>query len=798
MVIVDNQDYENDYEDDFEDYEDDDFEDYESDDNYEDQKESSSITSNDVSLTNIENSDVKRTQHHYTEVTSKSKIYITPATESPEARKQKDLRTRLRLKKWKELIELDGGGWKKVGKKGKTEKTSFPKVNLSFSPTCCLLKLDPLSSQEISQRGLGCYANMMNAASQVDIFREENTQTTMFSSDCSVQVPDDYLSYSRPQNAETAMTGSRKKNVAQSRVHSLMSALSKTDLNLRLSAMLRRTLPLLHDALNDGHENNRVSTSLFDTAGSSEDYSNTTESEFLSKDSVTLSLQAYVEIYELTIGRSMVSMTYSHSRSQLLVAYGEREINAEKGETVEELNLIYKEEGIALIWDLCNLDEQGRPQLHGLLICQCSLACACWGPFGTGTIVAGLNNGAIAVWDLADSCTTTSGQDEEYAVKVWRESATSEYRLDKNVGRIVSIACRADLEKDRKALNEISNEFIKVSKADINKSIISFSVISTDEFVHVTSWTVSIMLHLDTLKSTMAGTRIGSRTSIIHVSDDIKVGVKKAHRNTSGLATCIKMIPDSGVQFVVGTTSGLLLRGAQFGKAPAPRSWTPDFSDTNTFVDFTSKNIDSKETLQTKSILQGTLSVGSAVNVISFSPFLSEFLAIAYSSGHLAIFSLKISQQILLISDYTDIGIKDIEWSPSCPSSIIVLDQSSTIHFYDILERLESECLKTTSSLVKEVEPGPPSRHAIKLEHVGNMRVSQMAVCPALLPTFLRNKSLVASLNRETQSALDKAEKTIAFAYEDGEILLKLIKPLHSSDTVKSRSHQLMTRLYDL
>ena len=856
--------YSDDYEDEeFEEYDDDDFEDYEDDDDFEDEevdmevretapaprqhlkvdeREQSSASaaaradlkpgtrasSGTESRTKSVKRLVKEEEEEYEEyvnvVQTKRGLFIPAVSESEEKKAAHSLRTRQRLEKWTAL----------VGNKA---------IQLKISPVCCLVNMEPLSARQVAGRGLGSYANVHVRQTQTDIERTCATQVSTMSMDCSVQVPEemDYASSlsrmksGRDENSSSTISR-RKAGLHSNRVASLMSALSKTDLNVRLSAMLKRTLPYISESLGEYDGAFNSASRLF-SAAENDRQDSLTSSCPLSKSHITLRPGEISKLAEkLCAERTIVAMRYSYDRSQLLVAYSERSRAARSSESeaeAEEDSVLFPEDGFVILWDLMGEDNtsiaststsirddghsgQKRPSIHGMLICQCGISCVCWGPYGTATIVAGLTNGAVAVWDLSDPPTSVASADN-CVDKVWRESATTEYKTDAGVGRVAGITCSPDLSRDRReALAEVQTNDINTEReehgidAPSASATLSFSVISTDEFASIRAWTVTLVLNLDPVKSTLEGTRIGSRASIIHVTDEIQIGVRKGDASSTGLATCVETLPGQSVQFVIGSSGGVLLRGARFGRASAPRMWKPDFSGTSTHEYDLLGNVHSRVAMRQNAVADGrdasssaSTHAGAAVVAVSFSPFVDGLLAVGYQNGSIAIFVLSSSQQVALISETT--SVVALQWSAMCPGTLISLDASSHVHLHDVLSRIRDE--QSSDKLVisraaemelSSVSPSSvvsPSASSMDVTRSDGRRATHLVASPAHLPAALRRtgKKHVAhggmpspsSRDATTHSLLpDDSEKTVAIAYEDGSIELRR---LEEAASVQSR-----------
>ena len=739
------------YEDDFEnEYDDDEFEEYD-----EDEEEGAE------EQTACDNPAARPPAPEADEGAARGRVFIP--TESNEALNERRLRTKLRMQKWKSLIVDAGEEWQRVGKRGKVETVKQPLVQLKLSPLSCLLNLAPLQARELAGRGLGQYAAMDVRATQTDFQAEQSTQANVVVSEYSTQAPEEFGVSSRWTTKDGRRNTARE---SQSRVMALMSALGKTDLNLRLGAMLKRTLPFIFESLDD-HKSIARSSRLFPEKSSTSASSGSGERRgrgVLSVDAISLSPEG-TALSSLAKGRVIVSVRYSHDRLQLLVAYGGSADGLHAGATESQKAWSSGEEGLIVIWDLSNDNQSGKALIFGLLICQCAVSCACWGPLGTNTICAGLTNGAIAVWDFADNRSTlrpatgdgwTDGTNAQFPFRVWRESATSEYLIDAKtsiavVGKKVDITCSSHLDTNRReALAEVSNSRPggreRVAGAAATPSLsLSFAVISTDEFLQIQVCSVSLLWNLDTVKAPLEGTRIGARVKIINVTDEINVG-RRGGDTSSGLATCIQTIPGQSVQFVVGSTNGSLIRGARFGVPPAPRVWKPDLSETSTHdFDMCSAQVHDRT--------QG----GVGVVHVAFSPFLPEIMAVAYDSGHVAIYSLRASQQMLLLSDYVAMGLSSIHWSPSCPSVLFVLDKLSTVHRHDIFDYHMTNNEEVFDTVVAASQSVRAANGA-------------SAVAITVSPADLSHLSV------NGRQTVDDSEKTVAVTYDDGSVKMMMLE----------------------
>ena len=419
--------------------------------------------------------------------------------------------------------------------------------------------------------------------------------------------------------------------------------------------------------------------------------------------------------------------------------------------------------GVLLVWDLAHPQSPAH-----VLTCEGSPVSCCWGP--GDTVVAGLEDGGICVWDLADPAAASApsvkplgGEGSSEAGlggQAFRRPAyTTEFRAaTADVGTIVAVAVAPENPTPEEALPGSARGSVRGRKQVRLEEITrqggaGFQCLSLDAWGTVRQWNIVEASPVDV--SDM-GLRVGGRKRVIESSvirvaalspkpfvaltnrgpaDDCErrkgASAPSPKLTLSAQARRLLCMPGNAEEFVIGTDDGRCLRGSRFGKRPScPRRYVREED------------------------VPG-LPSGAAVTGMNFCPAAPGIFAAGYEDGAVAVFCTRSMLPLRTWEGFATGGILEVKWSPSQPHIVLALDEASCVHFLDVHEdrplrttgrrRLENfsspegglvELLQVTETAVaEEAPPGGVPEHPPAAAHCLALADSSGAVrCFLLRP----------------------------------------------------------------
>ena len=383
--------------------------------------------------------------------------------------------------------------------------------------------------------------------------------------------------------------------------------------------------------------------------------------------------------------------------------------------------------GVLLVWDLAHPQSPAQ-----VLTCEGSPVSCCWGP--GDTVVAGLEDGGICVWDLADPATASAkplggegGSEAGLGDQAFQRPAyTTEFRADTaDVGTIVAVAIAPENSTPEEALPGRAKGSMRGRKQVRLEEITrqggaGFQCLSLDAWGTVRQWNVVEASPVDV--SDM-GLRVGGRKRVIE-SSVIRVAALSpkpfaALTNWGPADNCgsreyssapspklplsaqarrLLCMPGNAEEFIIGTDDGRCLRGSRFGKRPScPRRYVREEDP--------------------------GLPSGAAVTGMHFCPAAPGIFAAGYEDGAVTIFRTRSMLPLRTWEGFATGGILEVKWSPSQPHIVLALDEASCIHFLDVHE---DRPLRTTARCRLE-NLSPPEGGLVELLQVTEAAVAKEA-----------------------------------------------------------------------
>ncbi|XP_053408789.1 cytoplasmic dynein 2 intermediate chain 1-like isoform X3 [Mercenaria mercenaria] len=317
---------------------------------------------------------------------------------------------------------------------------------------------------------------------------------------------------------------------------------------------------------------------------------------------------------------------------------------------ISEENPVSKR-GIICVW---NTNEPSFPQK--ILVCSSQPRCCCFSPVKPSLVFAGMVDGSIAMWDLREPMSIhqpTFVNDESYSLRYPTYDTACVLKEENHhspVSSILPIYSYIDTSKTDGAQSKASED---------TSSGLSFQLVSTEESAVLHFWVVAeIGIPEIAGSENDLGLAPGAGVKLLKSSSLTMSNPSKDTRLQSGLrALDMSLMPSDPNHFYVATDSGCILHGIRFGKRTFPRAHSPVI---DTIVDVVS---------------------------IDFSPFDQPCFLTGCSDGTFSLYHTKSENPLITWPTITKgQAVQCIRWSRSRPCVFYVLDVTSTLYVFDLLE----------------------------------------------------------------------------------------------------------------
>ncbi|BFZ22367.1 hypothetical protein BsWGS_25406 [Bradybaena similaris] len=341
-------------------------------------------------------------------------------------------------------------------------------------------------------------------------------------------------------------------------------------------------------------------------------------------------------------GHQIVSLSFCQAEPNYLLSIHSATL-ADHEKNASPLHSMY----IICVW---NLSQPTYP--YRICASQMKITCACFSPTKASLVIAGMHDGSVAAWDLREHSSDhrrINVQGQEHLVRSPTYNTAQVLEPENHHSPVMSIVpVFSKIVGSQK--DEETEEFT---------SGLSFQLASVEEKAIVNLWVVVEIAASDPAGSEAdLGLSPGGRIKLLRSSSIVLSNPDKYLSTTLELrALNLHLHPGDLNHFYVGTDTGHVVHGVSFGKRAYPPSYW---------------------------------SLGdSPVSVVSldFSPFgLSYFLA-GCDDGTLHLFSTKYENPISSWRGFiSGKKIQHVCWSHSRPAVFFVLDDSSTIFTFDLVD----------------------------------------------------------------------------------------------------------------
>ncbi|XP_026536720.1 WD repeat-containing protein 60 [Notechis scutatus] len=322
-------------------------------------------------------------------------------------------------------------------------------------------------------------------------------------------------------------------------------------------------------------------------------------------------------------------------------------------ETSNDLSLDSKY--IICVW---NVWQPSSPQK--LLLCESQVTCCCFSPYKATLVFAGTVDGSVLVWDLRENSRM------HQCVKVNETDWTFRSPTFSTDGVFAAInhACTV-LTIEPVSTSVFKEQNCGFSYLSVQEEMLglSFQIASMDE-----NGTLSLWVVVELQKGDLSGSQNdlglipGGKIKLVHSSTvHLNCSISPKDYTFLGVPQTlnIKFLPSNPNHFVVGTDAGLVSHGTRHELKVPPKWFKPQ---------------------------QGGLRA-TQVNAIDFSPFGKPIFLVGCSDGSIRLHQMASELPLMQWNNSTaGQAVIALQWALTRPAVFFVLDATSVIYIWDLLE----------------------------------------------------------------------------------------------------------------
>lgn len=364
--------------------------------------------------------------------------------------------------------------------------------------------------------------------------------------------------------------------------------------------------------------------------------------------------------------------------------------------------------GVLCLWDTKSLKSPYR-----VLTCDGVITCCATSPRRGHIVLAGLEEGSVALWDIREAASLHSLHKESNTT-VRSPTFTTDSLIHDN--HSCPIKCIVVPKASRQSQHSMEGDGFDALLLGSNRN--SFQCATLDEMGGVGVWTVIELKEGDQAGSEIdLGLGIGGRVKIIKSASIQDPGTK--------LLSAFHMAcnPEDGNEFIVG---GLpkILRLRRFGAEIHPSKYAQDSSP---FPD--------------------------ACVAVAFCPVYADCFLAGFKSGTLCLFSVSMPEPIVSWFNVCEGGVRGMVWSTFRPSVFFVLDGAGKLMVWDLLQsdQVPSQVLQV----------GDVSLLSLSQDTGGDKDTSMLAIQSAEQTGALRLHVLKDSLGKAVSGEREQLIETL-------------------------------------
>uniref|UniRef100_UPI00398E4727 cytoplasmic dynein 2 intermediate chain 1 isoform X2 n=1 Tax=Pristiophorus japonicus TaxID=55135 RepID=UPI00398E4727 len=351
------------------------------------------------------------------------------------------------------------------------------------------------------------------------------------------------------------------------------------------------------------------------------------------------------------------NLPFLHGRKVLCLRFSQVQ-----RQTLLSVHSLPKEPGVAQLasnYIICvwNIWEPSAPQK--VLVCESEVQCCCFGPGNAISVFAGTVDGSVIAWDLREHSII------HYSLQIGGQ----EWILRNPTFSTDGVLAAVNHSCAVKAVDPVSSAYFDNHGAGLSllasqegSSGLSFQLASLDESGLLNLWVVVELQKADLAGSlTDLGLIPGGKIKLIH-SSSINVN-SFFPRNLMQLGPpqtlSIRFLPSDPNHFFIGTDIGLVSHGTRHGLQTAPKLYKPQMNSVRPVQ----------------------------VTCIDFCHFGKTMFLVGCSDGTIRLHSVATDHPILQWNESTQgRPIQTVLWALTRPGMFFVLDESSHIYVWDLLQ----------------------------------------------------------------------------------------------------------------
>ncbi|KAH9514333.1 WD repeat-containing protein 60 [Bulinus truncatus] len=275
---------------------------------------------------------------------------------------------------------------------------------------------------------------------------------------------------------------------------------------------------------------------------------------------------------------------------------------------------------------------------------------ACFSPMKATQVFAGMNDGSVALWDLRESGSQKRNimiDDHDHLVQFPTYNTAQVLESENHHSPVVAIV----------PLYSHSVGSYKDNSITESKLGLSFQLASIDETAVLNLWVLAEVAAPDTAGSeTDLGLAPGGKMKLLRSSSVTIINPNK-FLSQELKALDLRFNPLDLNHFYVATDAGCIVHRVRFGSRVYPQFYS--------------------------SLVDSPVPIVS----VDFSPFGQPYFLAACQDGSLQMYHTKIDKPIATWKDFTSgTSIISVRWSQSRPAVFFVLDSSSAVYTFDLVE----------------------------------------------------------------------------------------------------------------
>ncbi|XP_019363708.1 PREDICTED: WD repeat-containing protein 60 isoform X3 [Gavialis gangeticus] len=311
---------------------------------------------------------------------------------------------------------------------------------------------------------------------------------------------------------------------------------------------------------------------------------------------------------------------------------------------------------IICVW---NVWQPSSPQK--VLVCDSEVICCCFSPNKATLVFAGTVDGSLLVWDLREDSRLHHCMKFNETDWIFRAPTFSTDGVLTSVNHTCSVQAIEPVSTS--VYKEQSSCGLSGLSSQEEMSGLSFQIASIDESGILNLWVVVELQKVDIAGSQSdLGLIPGGKVKLVH-SSTVQLNDRLFPKDRMCLKTPltlnIKFQPSNPNHFIVGTNIGLVSHGTRHDLRIPPKLFKPQQG--------------------------GPRSV--RVNAVDFSPFGKPIFLVGCSDGSIRLHQMTSEYPLLQWNDSTDgQPVIALQWALTRPAVFLVLDASSNVYVWDLLE----------------------------------------------------------------------------------------------------------------